>query len=168
MKYLAIDPGNEQSAWVFYDGDTKQVLRHGLETNHELLNRIYLNTWAKGEDKLELPHLLAMELIQSMGMAVGQTVFDTCIWTGRLIEAWLAQNRHNNYVYVTRRQEKLHLCGSMRAKDTNIRQAIMDRYGSTRQKAIGTKKQPGPLYGVRKDIWAAIAVAITADEGERE
>jgi hypothetical protein len=56
------------------------------------------------------------------------------------------------------------LCGATKAKDSNIRQAIMDRYGSAREKAIGRKATPGPLYGVSKDIWAAIGVAITFDE----
>ena len=54
--------------------------------------------------------------------------------------------------------------GQTKAKDSNIRQAIMDRYGSTREAAIGTKKNPQELYGVSKDIWAALGVAITASE----
>jgi len=55
---------------------------------------------------------------------------------------------------------KLHLCGSARAKDTNIRQALIDRYGGSA--AIGKKAAPGPLYGVSKDVWSALAVAVTA------
>ncbi|HBC95047.1 MAG TPA: hypothetical protein DCZ10_19680, partial [Pelotomaculum sp.] len=57
---------------------------------------------------------------------------------------------------VYRKDEKINLCGSMRAKDGNIRQALIDRFG-----IVGTKKSPGWFYGVSKDVWAAIAVGVT-------
>ncbi len=58
---------------------------------------------------------------------------------------------------------KLHLCGNARAKDTNIRQALIDRFGGIegKSKAVGTKKAPGPLYGCKSHMWAALAVAVT-------
>ena len=92
-------------------------------------------------------------------MAVGKSVFETCVWIGRFIEAW-----NGEWEYVYRKDVKMCLCGQTRAKDSNIRQAIMDRYGSERSIAIGTKANPGPLYQVSKDIWAALGVAITATE----
>jgi len=49
----------------------------------------------------------------------------------------------------------------MRAKDANIRQALIDRYGPGKDKAIGQKKTPGPLYGFKSHEWAALAVAVT-------
>ena len=55
----------------------------------------------------------------------------------------------------------MHLCGHPRAKDPNIRQALLDRFGPGREKALGTKKAPGALYGIKGDEWAALAVAIT-------
>ena len=82
------------------------------------------------------------------------------------MEAWeSATGTKPQQVY--RKDVKMHLCGSMRAKDTNIRQAIIDRYpasGGGKCPQIGTKKEPGPLYGVSKDIWSALAVAITYSE----
>ena len=56
-------------------------------------------------------------------------------------------------------QIKVHLCESARAKDGNVRQALIDRIG-----AQGTKKKPGPTYGVSKDVWAALAVAVCAHD----
>jgi len=35
-------------------------------------------------------------------------------------------------------------------------------YGGTRDAAVGTKKTPGPLYGVSGHAWQALAVAVVA------
>jgi hypothetical protein len=44
----------------------------------------------------------------------------------------------------------------MKAKDGNIRQALIDRFG-----VVGTKKNQGWFYGFSGDIWSAYAVGIT-------
>lgn len=82
---------------------------------------------------------------------------ETIIYTGMLMQAWPGK-----LLRVKRSEVKRHLCGSLRAKDANVRQAIIDRYGG--QAAIGRKATPGPLYGVTSHAWAALAVAITARE----
>uniref|UniRef100_UPI002B1CB0B9 hypothetical protein n=1 Tax=Pseudomonas marginalis TaxID=298 RepID=UPI002B1CB0B9 len=73
------------------------------------------------EDDRETDYF-AIEMIASYGMAVGATVFDTCVWIGRFIE----QANFDSYQYIYRKDEKMNLCGTMRAKDTNIRQALID------------------------------------------
>ena len=58
----------------------------------------------------------------------------------------------------------VHLCHDSRAKDTNIRQALLDlfpRAGGGATPQVGTKGKPGPLYGVSSHAWPALAVAIT-------
>ena len=58
----------------------------------------------------------------------------------------------------------MHLCNSVRAKDSNVRQALLDRFPATgggKTPQIGTKSKPGPLYGFSKDMWAALGVALT-------
>jgi hypothetical protein len=156
-RVLAIDPGTTQSAWVIV-GASKVPLEHGIDANEDLVrllrntfNGRFLDARAHGE----MP--LACEMIASYGMTVGKTVFETCVWIGRFIEAWGADR--STLVY--RREVKMHLCGNIRAKDSNIRQALIDLYGGDRSTAVGTKRSPGPLYGVRKDIWAALGVAVT-------
>ena len=62
--------------------------------------------------------------------------------------------RSRNRIY--RIDEKMNLCHSAQAKDANIRQALIDRFGD-----VGTKRNPGWFYGVSKDVWAAIAVGVT-------
>lgn len=106
-------------------------------------------------------YTLAIEQIASMGMTVGAEVFETCVWTGRFIEAWHAPEEHRR---VTRNQCKLYVCGNGRAKDANVRQAIIDRFpgtGTGKVPQVGTVKKPGPLYGMNSHMWPALAVAIT-------
>jgi hypothetical protein len=86
-------------------------------------------------------------------MSVGQEVFDTCIWIGRFAEA---AGRIAPAKYVYRKDVKINLCGSMKAKDGNIRRALIDRFG-----VVGTKRFPGWFYGFHSDIWSAYAVGVT-------
>jgi hypothetical protein len=103
-------------------------------------------------------------MIASYGMAVGREVFETCVWIGRFTQAWHAPAAVE---LVYRQDVKLHLCGNPRARDANIRQALLDlfpRAGGGKTPQIGTKAKPGPLYGVSSHAWPALAVAITALE----
>ena len=154
MIRIALDPGNLQTAVVRYDEIQKRPVHAAIVPNNELLS------WLQEQSKLaDVCPELAVEMIASYGMPVGKEVFETCLWIGRFIQVW-----GGAYRKVYRREEKLHLCHSPKANDANIRQAIMDLYGSNRTDAIGTKKAPGPLYGISKDMWAALAIAIVASE----
>lgn len=141
---LAIDPGPEQSAYVKYEDGP---VTSGIVPNYELLASM-----RKCPDYIDL----AIEGIACYGMPVGKETFDTCIWIGRFIEA---NGGVHNLVY--RGDVKMHLCRSMRAKDPMIRQALIDRFGPGKDRAIGTKKNPGPLYGIKSHCWSALAVAVT-------
>jgi len=148
---LAIDPGTTQSGWVWLL-DGAGVHNSGVSPNAEVLAMI-----ADWHDKI------AIEMIASYGMAVGREVFETCVWIGRFVQA--AKNP-DAVRLVYRRDVKLHLCGSPKAKDANIRQALLDifpRTGGGKTPQVGTKSQPGPLYGVSSHAWAALAVAMTAE-----
>jgi hypothetical protein len=95
------------------------------------------------------------EMVASYGMPVGREVFDTVFWSGRFCEA------ADDHALVYRKDVKMHLCGNMRARDGNIRQALIDRFGPGKDIAIGRKATPGPLYGFKSDMWAALGVWIT-------
>jgi hypothetical protein len=150
MNLLAIDPGNTESAYLIYDTDARRVVEWRKAPNDEVL-RVLDGGWTCDE--------LAVEMIASYGMAVGREVFETCVWIGRFIERW----RGYTPKLVYRRNVKLHLCGSARAKDANVRQALIDRFGG-KDAAVGKKATPGPLYGLAGDGWAALGVAVTAAE----
>jgi hypothetical protein len=140
---LAIDPGTEQSGVVMLDGE--RVTLSDVLPNAEVRNLIRTT---------DSP--VACEWIASYGMAVGQETFDTCLWVGRFVEVALPRA----VALVFRKDVKLHVCQNGRAKDPNVRQALIDLWGG-KAKAIGTSKQPGPLYGVKSHAWAALAVAVT-------
>ncbi len=119
----------------------------GVYANEELLLVV------PGAGQLGEVDVLAIEMIASYGMAVGCEVFETCVWIGRFQQAWsdpeAVQMAH-------RRDVKLHLCGNPKAKDPNIRQALIDLLGKP-----GTKKAPGATYGLASHAWAALGVAVT-------
>lgn len=153
---MAIDPGNTHSAFVIFDDG--ELIDFGKLDNDELLARICDETQAV---RCRFDRL-AIEMIASYGMPVGAEVFETCVWIGRFVQAWTG-----DYSLVYRRDVKLHLCGQPRAKDSNVRQALIDKYGG-KYKAIGRKASQGPLYGIRADVWQALAVAVTYSEQAKE
>lgn len=153
MNVIAIDPGTTQSAVVELSGS--EIVHHEILDNDILTNNLAT------ADKVCA--ILVVEMIASYGMPVGKDVFETCVWIGRFIQAWNS-NWDGYYERMYRKEVKMHLCGNPRAKDSNIRQAIIDLYppiGGGKTPQIGTKKQPGPLYGIKSDEWAALAVALT-------
>ena len=155
MKILAIDPGPEQSAWVRYDPAKRAVGDKGISPNDQLVGFLRLQG---GKDRTTL----AVEMVQSFGMPVGESVFETVLWAGRFVEAW-----DGYWTRIYRKDVKMHLCHSMRAKDANIRQALLDRFprsGGGKTPQVGVKADPGPLYGIKTHLWSALAVAITAAE----
>lgn len=151
MTILAIDPGTEESGWCIYHPGLG-VIGSGVKPNDIML--------------LEIRHsyadMLAIEMVASYGMPVGREVFETVRWVGRFQQIW----RYPDEVHlIYRRDVKLHLCNSAKAKDANIRQALLDlfpRTGGGKTPQVGTKSQPGPLYGVSTHAWSALGVAVTA------
>ena len=159
MSYiLAIDPGNMQSGYVLveHDGEEiRRVLEVGKVDNTDIFRVLRTSISPDGVD-------VAIEMIAGMGMPVGQEVFDTCVWIGRFWEAATTKTWAQAVRKIYRREEKLYLCGSLQAKDANIRQALVDRYAPGQPNyGKGTKQKPGFFYGFSADMWAAMAVAVT-------
>jgi len=155
MKLLCIDPGTETSGVVLIDTETQNIIQSWGEINNfALLAMISL-------DEIESDHM-AIEMIASYGMAVGKTTFETCVWIGRFIQAYNKDNENHTCIY--RGDVKDALCRSRKAKDANIRQALIDRYkgtGGGKCPQVGTKSSPGPLYGISTHAWPALAIGHT-------
>jgi len=146
---LAIDPGTVESAYVMLPLPDRpfEIIEKDKTDNTVLLEKIREPT------RWPLDHFV-IEMVASYGMAVGKTTFETVFWIGQF---WEAANYFHARDRLYRKADVcMHLCQSTRAKDSNIRQALIDRYGDP-----GTKNNPGLLYGVSKDVWSALAVAVT-------
>ena len=152
MRILGIDPGNTQSAWCEIANGVP--VRWAKEPNAALIAKL------RALEPLGV-ELVAIEMIASYGMAVGKEVFDTCLVIGRLIEVCAYRGVEHRLIY--RRDVKLTHCETSRANDANIRAALIDRYGPGRENAVGIKRKPGPLYGLKGDEWSALAIALTAE-----
>ena len=148
---LAIDPGNVKSAYILMERKTLKPVQFGIEENEFLLGlicRLYEIHTPIGN------HIdVVIEKVASYGMAVGETVFETVFWIGRFFEM-SSSFRSRSRMY--RMDVKMHLCHSSRAKDANIRQALIDRFGD-----VGTVKNPGWFFGFKADIWAAYALGVS-------
>jgi hypothetical protein len=144
---FAVDPGPIQSAYLVWNGSS--ILACGIKKNCDMI----------------MPSsnmIVAIEHIQCFGLAVGATVFETAYWIGDF--RCSCRQKGTLFLPVYRSEVKMHFCNSMRAKDANIRQALIDRLG-----APGTKKNPGATYGVKGDIWSALAIAVmTADKEPKQ
>ena len=149
INILAIDPGPVESAYVLMDEDYKPI-EFGKVDNESLRDIISHDIRERGMCDLHCIGKVVIEMVASYGMAVGKEVFDTCVWIGRFYEI---SNLGLNPTLIYRKDVKLNLCGQTKAKDSNIRQALIDRFG-----VVGTKKNKGWFYGVSKDVWQAYAL----------
>lgn len=152
---IAIDPGCTESGYVVVrhdENEITQVVDKGKVENKEIYS--VMNQY--------LAYDLAIEMVACYGMPVGAEVFDTCVWIGQFLREANTRKLARKIKLIYRKEEKLNLCGTPAAKDANIVQALIDRYAYGQpNKGKGTKKQPGFFYGFAKDVWQAMAVAVT-------
>lgn len=138
-RIIGIDPGPANTAFA--------VLENGIAVEKGLVENKYFFDYAP-----VCLHKCFLEKMQSFGMPVGAEVFDTAYWIGEV--------RYRMGIYnipvtlVTRQEVKLHHCNSVRAKDANIRQVMLDRFGGKE-----VTKKGGVLHGFKADIWSALAIA---------
>lgn len=152
MTVLTIDPGNDHSAFTLTTDDLLPIL-FAKVPNPELLDDLRNSVYASSADHV------AIEMVASYGMPVGREVFETCVWIGRFTEA--LERRGIRPQLIPRQPVKLHLCHSARAKDSNIVQALLDRFApGVPNYGKGTKGAPGFFHGFTRDIWQSFALAV--------
>lgn len=148
MVILAIDPGCTESAYAILDRNLKPVEFDKIE-NSWLLAKLMDNEFTN-----KFQHFV-IEMVASYGMPVGKEVFETCVWIGKFDQALFGKNKTRKFIY-RKTDVCMNLCHATKAKDANIRQALIDRFGP-----VGTKRNPGWFYGFRADIWSAYAIGVT-------
>ena len=141
---IGIDPGPTEHGVVWFTG--RKVVRAENLTTDQLVSAVSDNLF----------YLFACEMVTCFGMPVGREVFETVLQIGRL------QQSLEGMRLIPRLDIKMHVCGNAGAKDPNVRQALIDKLGP-----VGTKRSPGPCYGISNHLWAALAVAVTAFEVEQ-
>lgn len=148
---LAVDAGSVRSAWLKLDRATEEVLGFGIDANEDLRDRLATgDVWADE---------IVFEWMTPRGLPTSAQEFETLYWIGRLSEA-----ARGVVVRLARDKVKFHLTGRRsKVGDPQVAAALIDRYGGIggRAAAVGVKAKPGPLYGVTRDVWAALAVAVT-------
>lgn len=148
---LAMDPGNQESGIVLIGADYRPF-KAIKAPNEYLLDQITFHSRDFDE--------VVIEMVASYGMAVGATVFETCVWIGRFEQR--LRDFGKTVVRIPRHRVKMNLCHKSTAKDSNITQALVDRFAPNEpNKGKGTKKAPGFFYGFKKDIWQAYALGVT-------
>ncbi len=167
MTILAIDPGPTESGWVKMD-ENYRVIGSGVMANEDMLGHVC------GAALFDDAPRLVIEQIASFGMAVGAETFDTCVWTGRFMQVCATETGSDKAITrIPRVPIKVHLCGTAKAKDPNVRQALIDRYGGSdairkhrpakrnrKGEVTSPEVEPGALAGVSAHAWAALAVAV--------
>lgn len=155
MRIFALDPGNMDTGWVIYDAAARRVVECGNTPNQELLRKVQTQ-WSVSLERGEPVPSLVSEMMRARGMPTSNDEMETLVWIGRFKQAW---HRPDEVRLVYRQDAKLHVTGSPKAKDANVRQALIDHVGKP-----GTRKAPGPTFGVSNHAWAALCVAVYAAE----
>lgn len=142
---IGIDPGNEQTAFALIRND------YSIIAADKVGNEEFLTTF---RDLTSGVDCVAIESIQSYGMTVGRSVFETCYMIGRIIQT----AKHNNLPYKLYPRPKVarSLVGTQsKTNDASVRQALLLRFGGDK------KGEPiFPLKGGGSDKRSAYAVAV--------
>jgi hypothetical protein len=155
MIVLAIDPGPVTCGVVLYDSTARQVLNsYKAATVDEALSLCRGLEY----DRIEL---VAIERVQSMGQA-GASLLQTSEVVGRLHQRALDSGLPVVLLYRREVCSHLHVHGA--GKDAQVRQRMIEAHGGSQELAVGTKRNPGPLYGVASHAWQALGLAYVAAE----
>lgn len=142
MRILAIDPSPDKHAWVMWDTVTHDF--YGARMGLDLC----------GEDseavaQSQAPDLVAIEFPQSYGINAGMSLFATAYNAG-VIAALVDGPEVRLYGRPT-------IKGQIGGRnDPEVRASLRMRHGEA--------KKGHKLYGVKNDIWAALALAVALDE----
>lgn len=151
MIVLACDPGYRQSAFVGFDGE--RILHASVQENEKALLWLHFDA----NNISEKPITLVIEQMQlfTSNFGVGQEIFDSVFWSGRFVQTWT-----QSWARILRSKVRGHLKAS-KGGDAAVRASLIARFGPYKEQAIGTKKAQGPLYGIKGDMWSALAIAAT-------
>lgn len=151
-RLLCLDPGSTKSAWIIYQPGHKQIINgFGIEENEKVARRI-------SDMTLSFDEVICERVSGFMGgygdqKSIGKDIIDTAIWIGRYWQA--AEYSSKIFITMSRKTIAAKLTGMAKYGDKEVRAALIKRFGEP-----GTIKAPGLLYGVSRDLWAALGVGV--------
>jgi len=159
MILYCIDPGPVTSGFCVLEADQADGTITGVLMWDNKKSNMSVVKWMRNVQ--ETRGLMCVEKVQNYGNIVGAAVFETCVWSGRFIEACGLP-----FIRLTEPNVKLELCDTARTNDSTLKQAAQDKcfknYGKNgRGEASykGTKAHPGPLFGVSgPHTWSAVVL----------
>ena len=165
-RIVAVDPGPDCGVVVYDPEISAPIVFAGripaLALRPMLRDRRLTPLDVNGDEvSLTGPHVLAIEVMRARGKPTSNDEFDTCILTGRLIEAW-----GDPWAPVFRRDVKMALLGEAAANDAMIRAELVERFGGEKVALERPRKceacdGKGKIYGgavlappeKRKRVW---------------
>jgi hypothetical protein len=142
---IGIDPGSKESAIIGWNG--KKILFHAHANNSNILWEIEM-TVPKADDCFMIIELPTLYQSQPMGKDIVQTV----LWCGIFHHAF----GMGRSTFVKRPDVVLYFTGRRNENKAAVNLAIRDRIGGK-----GTKKEPGPLFGITgQHKMDALAIAV--------
>ncbi len=155
MKILGVDPGSLHSGIALYDSDLKRFTWAVSEFDNEdfIVDAKILRKQAD-INVIEMPKLYGQRQVQA-------SLLETCIAAGRLFEAL---GGVKSVVWLPRGSVKMHLLGFVNRKGINPDSAIAAAINERFPGGKGTKKAPGPLYGLTTHAMQAAALCLTYDD----
>lgn len=158
MRLLAIDPGCDLSAWVVWDGE--RIHDCAKEENENVL------ALARG-----FVGPVYVEGMSYMRAEAGASMLGTAFWAGRFYQASADPQE------VKRTEVKLHHTGRRTANDSDVRAALIDRFGRPYTTEVYTptgkrgqplkprsRRAPGLTAPLSNDTWQAFALAVYATD----
>ena len=184
MIIFSIDPGPSKSGSVLFDTKEQKVLWCANDIDNTDVREYIMDRDKYHDPSVYHPipdvkfDIVAIETIEPMGLTLGNSTINTAIWVGRYYELVTYLYGDSSAMLISRGDEKIMLCGCKTfidpqtgkrqgVKNKQVRQAIIDRFpptGGGKTPQVGTKKLPGPLYGVSTHAWSAVAIALTCEE----
>ena len=157
---IAIDPGSARSACVAVEyGHIKRAF---IRDNQDVADFIIQHDATDAAVLIEHP--------VPRGQLSSSHLFETIRWIGDIVATVRLRNEwqcpYPPPYFIDRMSVKMSICGRATASDAAIRAALIDLYTTPDQPAVGTKKKPGPLYGLKADLWQAFALAQTWMNGD--
>ena len=151
MRIFGIDPGQNESGYAIIDDHWPDagIIKAGVIDNVDIIDLIECG-YVKETTSV------AIEMISSYGMRVGDSTFQTCVWIGRMAQACYAQGIEP--VLIKRTDVKKILLPGKKANDSVLRQELIRRM---KWSADDVRKESKRI-GLKSHAWQALAVAAAA------